>query len=89
MRSSVEFMRRKDVLCRSFDGLLVVAPQSGEPTAFSGSASLVWSLLEKPIRLADLVVTITRSTGASPEVVRLDLEGLLAEFQRIQVVETC
>ena len=89
MDASPKLVRRKDVLWRSFNGLLVVGPQDGEPTAFSGSASLVWHLLETATTLVDLTTTLAHTTGASLEVVRCDLEGLLAEFQRIRVVDLC
>lgn len=61
----------------SLNGLVLMPPGADEPVTVAGSGSAVWSLLDRPRSLAELVRDLAERFDADPTTVREDLEPLL------------
>lgn len=88
------YRRADDALWRQFEGgLLLLRPAldhpASEPTLVSGIGPLLWSLLDEPRTLAQLVTAVREATGPSaPDdaTVRADLATVLATLESARFV---
>jgi hypothetical protein len=55
------------------DGLLVLGPAAAEPIIVTGPGSALWSLLDEPRTLDDLVVALAAEFATDADTVRHDL----------------
>lgn len=79
--------RADNVLWRAIPGYLVVATVDGTPSEVFGPGSEIWTLLAEPISVDDLVAAMAIQYSTSPDVVRADVEQLLAQLQAGGYVE--
>jgi hypothetical protein len=78
--SAVRFARAPRAVWRSIPGMLVVTVGAAAPLRISGSAPLVWQVLESPGTFDELVERLQHQVDASPGHLEQDVRRLLDEL---------
>jgi len=91
MEGDLVYKHAEGVLSRSYaDEVLLAAPRRNEVDQLSGPAADVWVVLDRPLRIDDIVERLTKLYGAPVERVRDDVQALLDDLVErgwLQVVE--
>jgi Coenzyme PQQ synthesis protein D (PqqD) len=75
------FRRRSTTLFRTVGDQVILTSQERRTfDILNGSACAVWTLLERPRSLGDLVATLASSFRGKPEVIEQDLITLIGEM---------
>lgn len=84
---SARWVRASSALSRrTLDGALVRPPE-GETVHLSAPAAALLRALDVPRTAEEAAADLAAATGADPEVVRWDVDALLADLARRGVVE--
>ena len=91
MEDDAVYKHAEGVLSRSYaDEVLLAAPRRNEVDQLSGPAADVWVVLDRPLRIDDIVERLTKLYGAPVERVKDDVQALLDDLVErgwLQVVE--
>ena len=80
--------RRAELIETEVDGELVALHiDSGTCYGFNGTATRIWSLIERPRRVSELQEELTREFEVDPELCRQQLGELLSELEADGLVE--
>lgn len=75
--------RRSTVLWRrSGSAIVILSPEEPHPFLVTGTATLLWELLARPIGETELAKAISDICGADPDGIRRETEPVLAELER-------
>jgi hypothetical protein len=86
----VERLSDDAVLCRNpqslwrrtLDGVLVLGPDMSEPLEISAPGDHIWTLLETPMTIADLVTSLEAHFDVAAGTVRTDIEPMVIALQK-------
>lgn len=80
--------RRAELIETEVDGELVALHiDTGTCYGFNGTATRIWSLIERPRRVSELQEELTREFDVDPEVCKQQLDELLSELEADGLVE--
>lgn len=79
-------VRRGDVLWRSAPGFLALCTVDGRVTTVSGSADVIWALLDSPASMGALVTAVADVYDVAPEVVSADIGATIESLRALGCV---
>ncbi len=80
--------RRPDVAWRTtLRGVVIFAPAAPAPVTIVGSGQEVWSLLERPHSLDELVAALSERYPAPETTIRADVSALLGQLSRLGALD--
>lgn len=85
----MRWVQRPFLLTRELAGIVVLAhPEidGGDPITIGPPGSVVWGLLDIPTSLDELTELLSESFNAEPDVVRNDVQELLAQLEKQRMV---
>lgn len=85
--NDIRYRRNPAAIWRASASFLVAAVPPLPPTRVSGSAGLVWSLLDEPLTTEEIVAKLVAATGADAAIVRGDTESLFDDLVPMGLIE--
>jgi hypothetical protein len=88
-RDPTRFVRGSAVLWRQSGTTVLVLPLGGddEPLTVSGSAALVWELLDRPVTLGELSAELAGVYNTDSSTIEADLGPVLVRLCEVSAVE--